>query len=632
MRLIALAFGVFAASLMMNCRHAAAESTSGKWTKLTHPYPVPGLSGTMLLLTDGTILVNAYDSTAWHKLTPDSTGGYIDGTWSPAACMISRRTYFNSQVMPDGRVCVLGGKYSCVPTGEIYDPLFDTWTPIWCSFALSLPRFDSPSTLLPSGEILFGDVSQAGTYLFNPTTETFSQTGTKLRNDSSYSETWISLPGGNVLSYDLSASPAAGPGSSQRYDSSTGSWSDAGTVPVPLSGLDVNFGMGPATLLPTGDVLQIGGNENTVLYSPSSNTWVRGPTLSAGNSADFAPGVMVPDGHFIFLTFQNFSSIRMMDYDVAGNSISDITATLPAALHADLAKSNVFDRLFLVLPNGHVLFNAGNQAIWDYAPSGSPQTAWKPTIASITHGTDADPASYTLNGGHLTGLWQGASKGGSSVETDTNYPIVTVTGPNSGSTVYFARTTNWTPGVSNVGNTALSSVQFMLPPGMAGGTYQVVVSANGIGSSSYSYLFPATSINYVRVAYDKRDNELTLWDDPGDNSVRVTLNNGRLTVLGVGNTLLGNSSSSKQEMVWQIGHNRVDVEAEFTHGGNNTFTMIGVASSDTLITFGPGNDAANLTYCNIGTLTANGGGGFNFLKLTGSVVKTKHVKRFLRTH
>ena len=87
--------------------------------------------------TDGSILVQAYDGQTWMKLTPDAMGSYLNGTWTTLASEPIARLYFASQIMPDGRLFVLGGEYTgpgLLPnwsnTGEIYDPLSNTWTPI----------------------------------------------------------------------------------------------------------------------------------------------------------------------------------------------------------------------------------------------------------------------------------------------------------------------------------------------------------------------------------------------------------------------------------------------------------------------------------------------------------------------
>ena len=70
-----------------------APGTASPWTPLKNPPPF-GTPGTMLLESDGTVLVHdepdnntTGGTNAWYKLTPDSNGSYIDGTWSQIASM-----------------------------------------------------------------------------------------------------------------------------------------------------------------------------------------------------------------------------------------------------------------------------------------------------------------------------------------------------------------------------------------------------------------------------------------------------------------------------------------------------------------------------------------------------------------
>src|SRR5205823_2266186 len=95
----------------------------------------PDAIGTMMLLSDGTVMAQGSGVTkSWFKLTPDTSGSYTNGTWSSLADMSLERLYFGSNVLPSGKVFVLGGEYSgplglqnIVNTGEIYDPVTNTW-------------------------------------------------------------------------------------------------------------------------------------------------------------------------------------------------------------------------------------------------------------------------------------------------------------------------------------------------------------------------------------------------------------------------------------------------------------------------------------------------------------------------
>jgi hypothetical protein len=472
------------ARAMLSAVHAsAAPATPGTWTPLTNLAPTPG-TGTMMLLSDGRVMVQGGGvSSAWSALTPDGAGNYINGTWSTLSPMSLERLYVGSNVLPSGNVFVVGGEYSgpsgvqnLTNTGEIYDPINDVWT--------TIPNFpqskfgDDPTVVLASGKILAGYVNGPQTYLFDPSNNSWTPTGTKLRGDASDEETWVLLNDGSVLSYDVFSSISTGVGHAQRYVPSSGTWVDAGVVPVPLSNPSVGFELGPAALLPDGRVFQVGANGNTAIYTPSTNSWVAGPTLPTGTGADDAPGAMLPNGHFIFAADNplfNAPTI-LLDYDPVANTISDVTPT--GALGTALGVQPSFVDRMLVLPNGDLLLTTSDSQLWEYTPTGSPNSAWAPNITNIT---PSGFNTFTVTGTQLTGLSAGSSYG-DDAESDTNYPIIRLT--NTSGVVKYARSFNWTPSVAT-GNTQ-QTVQFTLPQGFPPGGYHVSVIANGIASSDFA--------------------------------------------------------------------------------------------------------------------------------------------------
>ena len=132
---------------------------AGTWKSLkTQP---SFTASTMILLTDGRVMVQEFVSTHWHALTPDSSGSYRKGSWSTLADMSVYREFYVSGVLKDGRVFVCGGEYAGdfgdSNSGEIYDPVTDTWTPIttapWSRVG------DAPSCVLPDGRVLIGALS-----------------------------------------------------------------------------------------------------------------------------------------------------------------------------------------------------------------------------------------------------------------------------------------------------------------------------------------------------------------------------------------------------------------------------------------------------------------------------------------
>src|SRR5581483_2631667 len=59
--------------------------------------------------------------------------------WSNLASMSTERTFYGSNVLPDGRVFVVGGEYTypggtpgdlLINSGEIYDPVSNSWSAI----------------------------------------------------------------------------------------------------------------------------------------------------------------------------------------------------------------------------------------------------------------------------------------------------------------------------------------------------------------------------------------------------------------------------------------------------------------------------------------------------------------------
>ena len=476
------------------------------WVPVTLADPA-GSAGVMTLLSDGSVMVQSGGVTNQVKrLTPDATGSYTNGTWSSLASMSRSRLLTGQNVLPSGKVLVLGGTYTnpSTPTtatnsntGEIYDPVTNTWTAI-----ASFPQAqfgDGPTVVLPNGKVLAGYINGPQTYIYDPVSNTWTQTGSKLHSDSSNNENWVLLADGSVLSYDVSGS-----GRAQRYVPSTGTWVDAGAVPVSLTGTSFGNLLGPATLLPDGRAFFVGANGNSAIYTPSTNTWVAGPSLPGGTGADSTPGVMLSNGHFLFAAdspgVDSFGKhiangpTYLFDFDPVTNALSDVT---PSGLLNNSISGPASNLRMLALPNGQVLLsNQSTGTVWAFSPTGKPQAAWKPSITGIT----ANATSFTLSGTQLDGLSSGASFG-SGAEMASNYPIVSLT--NSSGTVSYARTMNWTPGVET--GSAIVSTQFTMPTGFGPGAYLLSTSASGISSDNSLFIDMGAGANNIKLQESPTD-------------------------------------------------------------------------------------------------------------------------------
>jgi hypothetical protein len=118
--------------------------------------------------------------------------------------MHDQRLFYASDILPNGDVFVAGGEYSNglhdrTNTGEIYNPITNTWTSI-ANFPLS-EIGDAPSEVLANGQVLVGSIQGPATYTYNAATNEWSPAANKLNDDSSSEETWVKLPGGSILSY-----------------------------------------------------------------------------------------------------------------------------------------------------------------------------------------------------------------------------------------------------------------------------------------------------------------------------------------------------------------------------------------------------------------------------------------------
>ena len=485
--------------------------TPGTWTSVSNPIPDTFGAQVMLLLSDGTVMARGGGgaSNLWYKLTPNSSGSYSAGSWSTLATSGLERLYSPSEVLPDGRVFLLGGEYSGPNTdatfdntGEIYDPVSDTWTNI-TDFPQAIFG-DDPTEMLPDGRILAGYLSGPETYIYNPATDTWSQTGSKLRNDSSDEESWVKLPDDSILSYDVFSSIDDAVGHAQRYVPSQGTWVDAGTPPDLLSSPDVGYELGPAFLLPDGRAFFLGGNGKTAFYTPATNTWDAGPDIPNGMTCADAPGAMLPNGHVLFAaspiggldatgTYTFPPPTNFFEFDPIADTYTDVTPSIfdPNA--------NSFLFTMLVLPSGQIMVTGSEGPIGIYTPAGSPEDAWRPTIDSVT----ANGTTFTLTGTQLNGLSEGAAYGDDN-EMASNYPIIQLR--DTAGNIAYARTFNWSSTGVATGDTPVS-VDFTLPASFTGGEYSLTVIANGIASAAVQINLGSFSI--PSVSQDEGDSGLT---------------------------------------------------------------------------------------------------------------------------
>ena len=457
-----------------------AAAAGGSWRRLTH-IETFGAS-TALLLTDGTVMVHQIASRHWWKLTPDTSGNYLDGTWSPLADMPAGYAplYYASAVLPDGRVIVMGGEYLCLPgctpvwttLGAIYDPKTDTWQAMappagWTSIG------DAQSVVLNDGTFMLADCCTKKQALLDATTLTWTNLQGTGKDDINDEEGWNLLPNGKVLTVDTRAGGSA-PMGAQVYNPSTDTWETAGTTTAVL--VDVGSReLGPGVLRPDGTLIYTGGTPHNSVYHYSTNSWSAAPDFPGGNDIADGPASLLRNGNVLAFASPGIfkSPVHTFEWDGLG------WTAVAAPPHAPSSTSFVWRTL--LLPNGQVLATDGSNDVELYTPfDNTYDPAWAPTITSAP--TYLKPGNtYTLSGLQLNGLSQ-ANAYGDDAQAATNYPLVRITSQGTGHVFFAATHDHSSMGVAT--GSAVVSTSFDVPDTATAepGACDLVVVANGIPS------------------------------------------------------------------------------------------------------------------------------------------------------
>jgi hypothetical protein len=482
---IVLLLGLLVASWMVASAAARPRASGSPWQSVAFPKQLH--PGAMLLLTNGSVMVQDQGpeesgASGWWLLTPSRRGSYVQGTWRRPASLPSGYgpISFASAVLPDGRVIIEGGEDNLgndnafTNRGAIYQPLTNRWTSVTAPSGSEWTTIgDAPATVLANGTFMLGG---SGNYtnrtqaLLNPKTLTWSITGVGKVEDNE-EEGFTLLPSGDVLSVGLRPNLSY----AELYDPSTGRWTDAGTLPVPVVDA-AGDEIGPLVLRPNGTVLVLGDTGQNAIYSVATHTWSKGPSFPVINGkqphcAD-APAAVLPDGDVLIDASPGLYHPPSYFFVFNGHSLTRV-ASPPNAVNLE---SNF--GYMLVLPTGQVLFNDRDGHMEVYNNGGRPSASWRPVIHRVDT-TLAPGHTYSLIGSQLNGLTQGASYG-DDYQSATNFPLVRISYSGTGRVVY-TRTFNMSsmavaPGVG-------SRASFTVPGHIPSGKARLVAVANGIASA-----------------------------------------------------------------------------------------------------------------------------------------------------
>ena len=465
-----------------------------KWQPLNH-HPNFGGVGAMLLLTDGTVMVQPgpKDGQNWHKLTPDTNGSYVNGTWSQIASLPSGYSplFFGSAVLADGRVVIEGGEFNFgqhvwTNMGAICDPLKDQWTSIQPPSGWNYIG-DATATVLPNGTLMQVDCCDLPprAALLDAKTLTWTPTGAK-KFDVYTREGLTLLPSGKVLDVDTYVHKYKADGmNSEVYDPTTGTWSSAGNTIAQLWNSAAKCGgrnkanneIGAAVLRPDGTVFVSGANTcaagHTAIYDTNTGTWAAGPDFPDGLDIADGPAALEINGKVVMMANPGFRLPPSTFFEWDGSTLTKI----PGPPNAP--KESSFPGHLLELPTGQLLFTDTTSDVEVFTPKGTYKSAWKPTVASAPHAVTRG-SSYVIHGTQFNGLSQGAMYN-DDFQDATNYPLVRIVNLAT-KHVFYCRTHDHSTMALATGSKPVST-HFDVPANVETGSSKLYVVANGIPSA-----------------------------------------------------------------------------------------------------------------------------------------------------
>ena len=478
--------------LIICSSHADAQGT---WTKLTNT-PPDYFNGVALLMTDGSVLVKScaggLDSMGnrWDKLTPDTNGSYINGTWTRLSNSHSTRLYCSSQVLKDGRVYVAGGEFGTGHSNaEVYNPLNNSWDSVY-TLPSGYDIYDGNSELLPDGKVLQNIVLPfSGTWagfrncIYDPVANNYSWAATCLGGADEAA--WLKLPDSSILYVDIASNR------SERYIPSLNVWLRDDTVPVLLYD---TYGEeeGGSLLLPDGRAFFIGSTSTSAFYTPSGDTshgtWTAGPIIPDSLGAPDASAAMMPNGKILCAFSKQATAADeypfptwFYEFDYTTNTFTKVSSPIGG----DTIHIMCYETGMLVLPDGNILMGIlDSNQLYVYHPGGTPVASGIPVVNNVYEiSCDTFMATGTL----FNGISQGAVYG-DDWQMPTNYPIIKlmINDSTPGTIVHYARTFNWNRTGVMTGSLP-DTTYFTLPAGLPYATYNLEVTANGISSLPVSF-------------------------------------------------------------------------------------------------------------------------------------------------
>ena len=610
----------------------AGAATAQTWTALKNQ---PGANvGALMLLRDGRVLVHeeqSGNSRAWHILTPDASGSYVNGTWSSGGLLPTNYApwFFGSQVLLDGKTVVVeGGEYNngrsawttlgSVGTisGNTINWVSNSPPAGWSNLG------DAESVILANGVYMQSNCCTAQNALFNGP-NSWLATGSVLQGNNDESGFSL-LTNDLVLTVDAKNNPACGTSKgSELYDQNTGLWTCGPQTPVQLYNAN-DEELGAAVMMYNNKLIQFGGNVSaTAIYDVASNTWTAGPTPAGGQDQADGPAALEPNGKVLAMLSPGLfqSGCQFVEYDPSTNKLTN-TAN-PQNCPAD---SSYVGHL-MTLPTGQIMFTDFSGRVEVYTPAAGVVAGVAPSINAFGGSVGSPSSNNSLSGAQLNGLSESTGYG-DDYQGSTNYPLVRLVQVAAPNTVYYATTHDET--THSIAPGTLNTTHFDVPGGLPSGAYNLTLVANGIPSNTigvtvvpgpdYSLTANPTSLS---IAQGKSDTSTITVVPTNGFSAGVTLsasglpngvtagfspnpttNGSTLTLTANGNATVGTSTVTVTGTSASLVHTTtIQLTITSTTGPVVTLTPTSLAFANTVV--GNTSVAKNITMSNTGKATLN---------------------------
>ena len=374
----------------------------------------------------------------------------LDPSWSTAGSLSVARDTFNSAVLSNGRVLVMGGydnSSNPLKSAEIYDPSKRTWA---TTGSMSTVRVDHTATLRSNGRVLVA--GGHGTSGQLASTESYDSSTGKWSSSAAMSTARFGHRAVRLNNGDILVATGYPTAAAEKFSNSSSTWSSAGSL-----GTAQTFGAS-LTLLSDGRVLMVGPNDpQAQIYSPSSNSWSTtaspsiaridhsatllsdGKVLVVGGSNDLSTEVYDPTAgtwtragntyypHALH-TATKLSSGRVLvvgDYSATSNTASEVyNPTWGTWIMGPAVKRARVNHIAALLSSGKVLVAGGYS--WELGATLSSAEEYDPsTTATITTEYQLTPGPDTTvaSDGRTIEIWASVSRP-STLTSGKRYPLL----------------------------------------------------------------------------------------------------------------------------------------------------------------------------------------------------------------